>query len=60
MRVDQCVSVVRAVDVPLLVYLRNSCDRVTEVRSKTAVMFVRLAPRVVAQNYGDLVGAVQL
>ena len=27
----QCVSAVRAVDVPILVYLRSSCNHVTEV-----------------------------
>ena len=31
MCVDQCVSVVRAVEVPVLVCLRGSCSHVTEV-----------------------------
>jgi hypothetical protein len=30
-RVDQCVSAVRAVEVPVLVCLRSSCSYVTEV-----------------------------
>jgi hypothetical protein len=30
-RVDQCVSAVRAVEVPVLVCLRSSCIHVTEV-----------------------------
>jgi hypothetical protein len=30
-RVDQCVSAVRAVEVPVLVCLRCSCNHVTEV-----------------------------
>jgi hypothetical protein len=30
-RVDQCVSAVRAVEVPVLVCLRSSCSHVTEV-----------------------------
>jgi hypothetical protein len=30
-RVDQCVSAIRAVDVPVLVCLRSSCSHVTEV-----------------------------
>jgi len=30
-RVDQCVSAVRAVDVPVLVCLRSSCNHVTDV-----------------------------
>jgi hypothetical protein len=29
--VDQCVCAVRAVEVPVLVYLRSSCSYVTEV-----------------------------
>jgi hypothetical protein len=31
MRVDQCVPVVRAVEVPVLVCLFSSCGHVTEV-----------------------------
>ena len=30
-RVDRCVSAVRAVEVPVLVCLRSSCSHVTEV-----------------------------
>ena len=30
-RVDQCVSAVRAVEVPVLVCLRSDCSHVTEV-----------------------------
>ena len=30
-RADQCVSVVRAVEMPVLVCLGSSCDHVTEV-----------------------------
>ena len=30
-RVDQCVSAVRSVEVPVLVFLRSGCNHVTEV-----------------------------
>jgi hypothetical protein len=52
-RVDQCVSVARAVEVPVLVCLRSSCSHVTEVGG--AVRLVRLALMVVVQNDGDFV-----
>jgi hypothetical protein len=38
-RVDQCVSVIRVVEVPVLVCLRGNCNHVTEVGG--AVRFVR-------------------
>jgi hypothetical protein len=47
--VDQCVSAVSAVEVPVLVCLRGSCNHVT---SRKTVKFVRLALRVVMQNEG--------
>ena len=53
MRVDQCVSAVRAVEVPVLVCLRSGFGHVTEVGG--AVSFVRLALKVVVQNDGDFV-----
>ena len=53
MRVDQCVSAVRAVEVPVLVCLRSNCSHVT---SRRAVSVVRLALKIVAtQNDGDFV-----
>jgi len=36
-RVDQCVSAVRAVELPVLVCLRNSCCHVTEVGGDSTV-----------------------
>jgi hypothetical protein len=47
-RVDQCVSAVRAEDVPVFVWLRSSCNHATGVR------FLRLALKVVIKNDGDL------
>jgi hypothetical protein len=57
-RVDQCVSAVRSVEVPVLVCLRSSCNHVTKVGG--AVRFVRLALKVVIQNDGDFVDVIQL
>ena len=53
MRVRQCVSAVRAVEVPVLVGLRSSCCHVTDVGG--AVGFVRLALKFDMQNYGESV-----
>ena len=58
MRVDQCVSAVRAVEVPVLVCLRSSYNHVTVVGG--AVRFVRLALKVVVQNDGDIVDIILL
>ena len=58
MRVDRCVCTVRAVDVPLLVCVRSSCDHVIGVGG--AVRFVRLALKVVVQNDGDFVDVILL
>ena len=58
MRVDQCVSAVKAVAVPVLVCLRSSCSHVTEVGGP--VRLVRLALMVVVQNYGDFVDVILL
>jgi hypothetical protein len=58
MRVDQCVSAVRAVEVPVLVCLRSGCCHVTEAGG--AVRFVRLALKVVVQNYGDFLAVILL
>jgi len=55
-RVDQCVSAVRAVEVPVLVCLRSSWCHVTEVGG--AVRFVRLALKVVVQNDRDFVDVI--
>jgi len=44
-RVDQCVSAVRAVEVPVLVCLRSGCNHVTEVGG--GVRLVRLAKKAV-------------
>ena len=57
MRVDQCVSAVRAVELPVLVCLRSDCNHVIEVRT---VRFVRSALKVVMQNDGDFVEVIQL
>ena len=54
MRVDQCVSAIRAVEVPVLVCLRSSCSHVTEVK------FVRLALKVVMQNDRGFVDVILL
>ena len=56
-RVDQCVSAVRAVEVPVLVCLRSICCRVTGGRG---VRLVKLALKVVVQNDGDFVDVILL
>ena len=58
MRVDQCVSAVIAVEVPVLVCLRSSCSHVTEVGG--AVMSVRLALKAAMKNDGDFVDVILL
>jgi hypothetical protein len=58
--VNQCVSAFRAVEVPVLVCLRSSCNGVTEVGGRRAVRFVRLALKVVMQNDGDFVNIILL
>jgi hypothetical protein len=50
----ECVSAVRAVEVPVLVCLRSSCSYVTEV------MFVRFVLKVVTQNDRDFVDVLLL
>jgi hypothetical protein len=57
-RGDQCDSAVRAVEVPVLVCLRSSCNHVTEVGG--AVRLVRLALKVVMQNDRDFLVVIQL
>jgi len=52
-RVDQCVSAVRAVEVPVSVCLRSGCNHVTEVGG--GVRFVRLALKFGMQNDRDFV-----
>ena len=56
MRVDQCVSAVRVVEVPAFVYLRSSCSHVTEVGG--GVRFVRLELKVIMQSDGDFVDVI--
>ena len=56
MRVDQCVSVVRAVEVPVFVCFLSGCSYVTEVGG--AIGFVRLALKVVMENNGDFVEVI--
>jgi hypothetical protein len=51
---DQSVSAVRAVVMPVLVCLRSGCNHVAEVGG--AVRFVRLALKIVMLNDGDIVG----
>ena len=59
MRVDECVSAVRAVEVPVLVCLRSSWYHVAEVGG--AVRFVRLAcRRLPCKNDGDFVDVILL
>jgi hypothetical protein len=55
-RVDQCVSEVRAVEKPVFVYLRSSCSHVTS----STVRFVRFALKVVVQNDGNFLDAMLL
>jgi hypothetical protein len=52
--VDQCVSAVRAVEVPVLVCLGNKCSHVAEVS------FARFMLNVVTQNDWDFVGVILL
>ena len=58
MRVDQCVSAVRAVEVPVLVCLCSIWYHVTEVGG--AVRFVRLALKVAMRNDRDFVDVILL
>jgi hypothetical protein len=51
--VNQCVSAVRAVEMPVSVCLRRSCSLVTQAGG--SLMFVRLALKVVMQNDGEIV-----
>ena len=57
MRVDQCVSAIRAVEVPLFVCLRSSCSHVTEVGNRRTC---DTRTNVVMQNNGDFVDVVLL
>ena len=52
MRAYQCVCAVRAVEVPVIAFLRSRCNHVTEVLS--------LALDVVPQNKGDFVDVILL
>jgi len=52
-RVDQYVSAITAVEVPVFFCLRSSCNHVTNRRR--TVRILRLALKVVLQNYGDFV-----
>ena len=52
-RVDQCVSAITAVEIPVFFCLRNSCNHVTNCRR--TVRILRLALKVVLQNYGEFV-----
>jgi len=52
-RVDQCVSAITAVEVPVFFCLRSSCSHVTNCRK--TVRIPRLALKVVLQNYRDFV-----
>jgi len=56
--VDQRVSAVRVVEVPVLVCLRSGCGHVTEVGG--AVRLVKLALKFVVQNDGDFVDVILL
>ena len=56
-RVDQCVSAVIAVEMPVFVCLGSVCSHVTD---RMATRFVRLALRVDIQNCGDFVGVILL
>ena len=58
MRVDQRVSAVRAVEVPVLASLRSGRYHVTCVSG--AVRFERLTLKVVVQNDGDFVDVILL
>ena len=58
MRVDHCVSAVRAVGVSVLVCLRSSGSHVTGVGGPLG--FVRLAVKNVMQNDGDFVDVILL
>jgi len=51
-RAYQCVCAVRAVEVPVIAFLRSRCNHVTEVLS--------LALDVVPQNKGDFVDVILL
>ena len=53
----QCVSAVRALDVPVLVCLRSSSDHVTD---RSSVRLVRLVLKIVMQNDGDFVELILL
>jgi hypothetical protein len=56
-RVDQCVSAVRAVELPVLVCLRSSCYHVT---GRRPVSFVTPALKGVMQNDGEFVDVILL
>ena len=57
MLVDQCVSAVSAVEVPVLACLHSSCNHVT---SRRPVKFVRLVLQVLMQNGGNFVNLILL
>jgi hypothetical protein len=53
-RVDQCVSAVRTVEMPIFICLPSSFSHVTGVK------FVSLVLKVVMQNEGDFVDVILL
>ena len=53
-----CVFATRVVKLPLFVCLRSKCNHVSEVREP--LKFVRLAPKVVTQNYRDIEDVILL
>jgi hypothetical protein len=55
--IDQCVSVVRAVEVPIFFSFCSSYNHVTEVRE---LQGARLVLEVVMQNDGDFVNVIVL
>lgn len=58
MRVDKRVSVSKAVGVPVIVCLHSSCRHVN--RGSSTVRFLKLALKVVMQNYVDFVDVILL
>jgi hypothetical protein len=57
-RVDQCVSAIRAVEVSVFVCLRSSCNHVTEVGG--SLRFLRPTLKIVMQHNGDFVDLILL
>jgi hypothetical protein len=57
MQVDQGVCAVRALELPVLVCLRSSCNHVTGGKT---VRIVRLTLKIVKQNDGEFVDVILL